>query len=158
MALETFPDPLDRAKQVARTEHPAAWSAVSSSVMTQVKTIVTPAQPLLTFGPEGAISRDEHHSRTLVSTRVVSGRLRRRLQRSTHAPGRIELTADRERLTAVEVHLVGSYGADLRAVGTRARSDVHTEIVSLLGVDPHFGPDQITIRFVDVVEGDATLT
>lgn len=158
MALETVPDPLERATQVARTEPPAAWSAVSSSVMTQVRTIVSPAQPLLTFGPEGSVSRDEDHSRTLVSTRVVSARLRRRLQRSTHAPGRIELMADRERLIAAEVDLVGSYGADLQATGARARSDVHEEIVALLGMDPHFGPDQITIRFVDVVEGDATLT
>ncbi len=157
MALEPHGDPLDRARLAARQEQPEGWIEVSASVMARVRAHVTPSEPLLAFAESGASDRDGVGSRTFVSERVVSAAIRRVLQRPTHAPEDIDLLVVDGRLTHVTLALVCAYGVDLVALADLVRSQVHAEVVGILGPDPEFGPGSVSIDVVDVVLGDPNL-
>ncbi len=158
MALEPTSDPLDRALQAAREETPEGWVELSQSVMSRVRGLVAPSDPVLAFGAEGSDTHDATGSRTFVSTRVIAASLRRLLQGApTHAPERIDLEVVDDRLVAVELTFVCSYGVDLRALAGRLRDDVLTELTSLIGPDPELGPAMIDIEIADVVDGDPNL-
>lgn len=149
------PDPLERATQAARTEEPEGWIELSESIMTKVRSAVTPAEPILAFDAAVGAVRDAEGSRTFVSSRVVSAALRRVLQgESTHAPDRLRLQVDDGRLVAVDIAIVASYGVDLVALADAIRQQVLRELVSLIGPDPEIGPGQVSIEVVDVVVGD----
>lgn len=158
MALEPTPDPLDRATRAAREEDPEGWIELSASIMSRVRSLVTPSDPILTFTDAGSSARDDQGSRTYVSTRIVSSALRRLLQReATHAPDGIRLHIEDDRLTGIDLTLVCSYGVDLVALATTVRSDALTEITRLIGPAPDLEPAAITIEIIDVVEGDPNL-
>lgn len=158
MAIEPTPDPLQRAVRAARSDSPRGWIELSTSIMSQVRSIVTPAQPILAFTEDGRAMRDEAHSRTYVSARAVTAALRRLLQRPTHAPNAIDLAVESNQLTGVRVELVCRYGGDLLELGDRVRADIVGQLRTLLGKDPAFDMAQVSVVVVDVVEGDPTVT
>ena len=157
MALESHQDSLTRAVRAARQEEPTGWIDVSESIMSRVRSMVTPAQPILAFTPAGQTDRDAAQSTTYVSARIVTAALRRRLQRTTHAPAAIDLTVEADRLVALRIELVCAYGVDLHAVADRGRLDLLDELQLLLGEDATFTPANIEIAITDVVAGDPNL-
>lgn len=157
MALEPNHDPLERAREAAREERPEGWVELSESIMTRVRAVVTPSEPILTYTELGTTDRDGVGSTTRVSARIVVAALRRLLQQPTHAPDDIELTITDERLTAVHLMLVCSYGVDLLPLAEAVRAQVVDEIVAHLGPDPAFTPADVTIDIVDIVLGDPNL-
>lgn len=157
MALEPTPEPLDRARRAAREEQPEGWIELSESIMSQVRSLVTPSDPILAFTGAGS-ARDAEGSRTYVSARVVTSALRRLLQREpTHAPDGIRLHVQDDRLTAIDLNLVCAYGVDLVALADSVRHDVLVEVERLIGPDPSLGPAAVSIDITDVVEGDPNL-
>ncbi|WP_134767934.1 hypothetical protein [Nocardioides sp. 1609] len=153
-------DPLDRATHAARDEPIDRWPEVSASIMSGVRSLGTPATPILVHTDSHATPDpgSTDGSRTFVSSRVVVAALRRLLQRdATHAPAGIELRTDGDRLAAVELRLVGAYGVDLVALASAVRDDVLVEVTALVGADPGFTTADVAIEFVDVVEGDPNL-
>jgi len=148
-------DPLDRARRAARDADPDHWKEISNSIMSRLRSVVTPSDPILAFDERHTSVRDAEGSRTLVSARVVTAVLRRLMQGApTHAPAEIRLTIAEERLTGVGVALVGSYGVDLIALADDLRADLMAAVAAQIGRDPDFGPGSVDIAFVDVVEGD----
>lgn len=155
MALEPRTDPLRRAVAAAREETPDGWLEISRSVMSRVRALVSPSDPVLTFGADGDPVRDAEGSRTYVAARVVQAALRRRLQGvPTHAPDKIVLRVEDDRLVGVELGLVCAYGVDLLAVAERLREDVLAELLGLVGPDPGLTMASIDISIDDVVAGD----
>ena len=55
------------------------------------------------------------------------------------------------------VDLVCAFGTDVRVAGARAGDAVVATVAEVLGPDPRFGPAQVQVRVVDVVEGDPRL-
>ncbi len=158
MALEPTPDPLERARRAAREEQPEGWIELSESIMSRVRSLVTPSDPILAFTDAGNSTRDTEGSRTYVSARVVTSALRRLLQREpTHAPDGIRLQVEDDLLTGIQLTLVCSYGVDLVALATAVRQDVLGEIARLIGPNPNLGPATISIEITDIVEGDPNL-
>lgn len=154
MAVEPAPDPLERAVRAARADQPPGWIELSASIMSHVRSVVTPAQPILAFTDQGESIRDEHNSRTFVSARVVTAALRRLLQRPTHAPSAIDLTVESDRLTGIHVELVCTYQVDLVELGNQVRVDALEQIGALLGNDPVFDLTHVRVTVIDVVVGD----
>ena len=157
MALEPGPDPLDRARRAAREEEPDGWIDLSQSIMSRVRSVVTPTVPVLAFSTTGETTHDDAGSQTRVSSRILNNALRRLLQQPTVAPVAIDLTIVAERLEAVSLSLVCSYGVDLIALADAVREAAYAEIVSVLGPDPDFSPGHIDVRISDVVIGDPNL-
>lgn len=157
MALEPRPDPLDRALQAARDEENDGWIELSQSIMSRVRSTVTPSQPVLAWTTAGLPTHDETGSRTWVSSRILTAALRRHLQQPTFAPVAINLVVDDERLTGVEVSLATSYGVDLVALADAVRVSVHAELVGILGPDPDFRAADIAVHISDVVVGNPNL-
>lgn len=156
--LQETPDPLlDRVRQVARDEEPEGWVEVAASVMTRVRDVVVPAEPVLAFSSAGRAEQDDAGSTTHVSSRIVQAALRRVLRRPTHAPERIDLTITDGRLVLVELRLVCSYGLDLVALADTVRGQVHDELIDLLGPDPAFTRAAVAVDIVDVVLGNPHL-
>lgn len=153
MALEPTPDPLTRAVTAARTQPPPGWVDISDTIMSQVRGLVTPADPILVFTDAGEPRRDESGS-TFLSARVLTAALRRLLQgQPTHAPEGIHFHVEDDVLLRVDVDLVGAYGTNLLALAARIRGDVLAEIRRLLG-NPPVATSDINITFVDVSQGD----
>lgn len=158
MAMTPTPDPLRRAVGVARTDRPSGWVELSNSIMARVRATVTPAQPLLTFTEHGGPRRDAQDSRTYVSERVVTAALRRLLRRPTHVLANIDLMVESDRLTAVHVDLVCSYGPELKSLGERARVEILGEVHRILGTDPDLALDHVSVTFIDIVDGNPITT
>lgn len=155
MAIEPTTDPLERARQAARDEQPEGWIELSESVMSRVRALVTPSEPILAFTNTGNADHDRVGSKTRVSARIVTAALRRVLQQPTHAPEDIDLEILDERLGHINIKLVCSYDVDLVALAETVRNRVHHEVVSsILGPDPEFTPTTISIDIVDVVVGN----
>lgn len=158
MAVEPTPDPLDRALRAARDEQPEGWIELSQSIMSRVRSLGMPSDPVLAFFDSGTAIRDVEGSRTFVSARVITNALRSLLQaHPSHAPQGIRLNVEDERLTGIEIKLVGSYGVDLKALADSIRSEILIELELLMGPDPDLGIGAIGIEFVDIVEGDPNL-
>lgn len=157
MALE--PDnPLDRAIAAARDEQPEGWAELRESVMDRVRLVLLPSQPLLVRTPEGAVAQDADGSRTTLQSRVVVTALRRLMSTSpTHALSDVRLEVEDQRLVALEVDLVASYGLDLRALADDVRVQVVDLVRDLLGPDPDFGAGSVSVHVVDVVESPSDL-
>ena len=153
MALEPQ-DPLSRAVEAARRTEPE-WVEVQSSVLRRVKASLGPSEPVLVFTADGSAEQDESGSHTYLSTRVLRHELRSLLQsRPTHAPERIELDLEEERLRAVTVRLVAAYGVALPALADEVRADLLSLLRDLIGPDPAFSAADVTIEFSDVVDGN----
>lgn len=155
MALEPARDPLERAREVARTSEPEHWIEISESIRGRVRSLVTPADPIV-VDPDVPPSDG---STTRVSSRVVRARLRRILQgRGTHAPQAIDLTIEDERLVGIRIELVGAYGVELRPLADEVRAEVVAAVVELVGPGSGVGPDLVEIHVADVVDGDPNIT
>ena len=157
MALEPGPDPLDRALQAARAEEPDGWNDLSRSIMSRVRSVVTPSYPVLAYSDRGDVSHDDAGSRTRVSSRILNRTLRNLLQQPTVAPVAIDLDVVDERLQGVSLSLVCSYGVDLVALGESVRGEVLAELVEVLGPDPDFTAADIHVHITDVVVGTPNL-
>jgi len=157
MALEPPLDPLDRALRAARgaEQQPTGWIELSESIMSRVRGLVTPTDPILVFPGTEPGTRETEGS-TFVSARIVIAALRRLLQGTpTHAPKVIDLDIDDALLTGVELKLVASYGIDLITLAARIREQVLAEVADLIGRG--LAADAVTIEIVDVTEGDPNL-
>ncbi|MGH3349721.1 MAG: hypothetical protein ACRDPS_03565 [Nocardioides sp.] len=153
MALD--PSPLGRAVRAARAEEPAGWVDLAGSIMSRVRAIVVPSEPILTFTEQGTPARDEQGSATYVSARVVIAALRRLLQEHpTHAPETIDLHVDDSRLTGVDIRLVARYGIELHPLADTLRPQILDIVRGLLGPDPDVDLSTIEIEYVDVTRGD----
>jgi len=157
MEIEPTTDPLERARQAAREEQPDGWIELSESIMSRVRALVTPSDPILAFTETGTTDRDTSGSKTRVSARIVTAAIRRVLQQPTHAPEDIDLTVIDERLARVDFKLVCSYDVDLVSLAEVVREQVHHEVASILGPDPEFASSTISIDIVDVVVGNPNL-
>lgn len=157
MALEPGPDPLDRALEAARAEEPDGWNDLSQSIMSRVRSVVTPSYPVLAYSNRGEVNHDDAGSRTRVSSRIINRSLRTLLQQPTVAPVGIDLEVADERLEGVSLSLVCSYGVDLVALGDAVRAEVLAELVAVLGPDPDFTVANIHVHIKDVVVGDPNL-
>ena len=153
MALEPE-DPLSRAVEAARRTEPE-WVEVQSSILRRVRASLGPSEPVLVHAADGSAEQDDSGSRTYVSTRVLRRELRRLLQsRPTHAPDRIELDLEDQRLRGVTVRLVAAYGVALPALAEEVRSELVALLRELLGPDPAFSGADVAVEFSDVVDGD----
>lgn len=157
MALE--PSPLDRALRAARADQPAGWVDLAESIMSRVRAIVVPSEPILTFTEQGASARDEEGSQTFVSARVLTAALRRLLQEHpTHAPEAIDLQVDDGRLSRVDIRLVARFGVELHPLADTLRPQILAIVRGLLGPDPDIGLSAIQIEYVDVTRGNPNRT
>lgn len=157
MALD--PSPLDRATRAARAEEPEGWVDLAESIMSRVRRVVVPSEPILTFTAEGTPSRDAEGSETFVSARVVTAALRRLLQQHpTHAPETIDLQVDDNRLTGIDIRLVARFGVELHPLADTLRPQIHAIVRELLGPAPGVDPSMIEIEYVDVTRGDPNRT
>ncbi len=160
MAVEQgTPDVLARAVEEARREPfddtPQGWVELSDTIMSRVRGLVRPGDPILVHAAGGGPDQDDHGSRTYVSTRVVVDALRRALMAEpTHAPARIDLSLTDSRLRAVEIGLVATYGVELRPLADQVRVVVLDTLRALLGPDPELDGSAISVEVVDVVVGD----
>lgn len=160
MAVEPrTPDVLARAVEEARRapfdDTPQGWVELSDSIMSRVRGLVRPGDPILVHSAAGTPDQAEDGSRTYVSTRVVVDALRRVLvDEATHAPARIDLRLTDSRLRGVEIDLVAAYGVELPPLADRVRATVLDTLRGLLGPDPELDGSAITIEVVDVVVGD----
>jgi hypothetical protein len=159
MAVEPgTPDALARAVEQARREAfdatPQGWVELSDTIMSRVRGLVRPAEPVLVLGPDGP-EQDDQGSRTYVSSRVVVDALRRVLQaHPTHAPERIDLRLEDTRLRGVHLALVATYGVELRPLADEVRAEVLVTLRGLVGPDPELDAAAIEVEFVDGVPGD----
>jgi hypothetical protein len=157
MALD--PSPLDRATRAARAEEPEGWVDLAESIMSRVRRVVVPSEPILTFTAEGTPSRDAMGSETFVSARVVTAALRRLLQEHpTHAPETIDLHVDDNRLTGIDIRLVARFGVELHPLADTLRPQIYAIVRELLGPAPGVDPSMIEIEYVDVTRGDPNRT
>lgn len=157
MALD--PSPLDRATRAARAEEPEGWVDLAESIMSRVRRVVVPSEPILTFTAQGTPSRDAEGSETFVSARVVIAALRRLLQEHpTHAPETIDLQVDDNRLTGVDIRLVARFGVELHPLADTLRPQIYAIVRELLGPAPGVDPSMIEIEYVDVTRGDPNRT
>jgi hypothetical protein len=157
MALD--PSPLDRAVSAARADEPAGWVDLAESIMSRVRRVVVPSEPILTFTAQGSPSRDAEGSETFVSARVVTTALRRLLQEHpTHAPETIDLHVDDGRLTGIYIRLVARYGVELHPLADTLRPQIYAIIREHLGPAPGVSPSTIEIEYVDVTRGDPNRT
>lgn len=157
MALD--PSPLDRAVRAARADEPAGWVDLAESIMSRVRRVVVPSEPILTFTAQGTPSRDAEGSETFVSARVITSALRRLLQEHpTHAPESIELHVEDSRLTRIDIRLVARYGVELHPLADTLRPQVYAIVTGLLGPAPDIDPSTIEIEYVDVTRGDPNRT
>lgn len=144
MALEPPSDPVARARDLAREQDSERWSALSERIREQARSITRPAEPML-------VSTAGDGARTRVSSRIVTARLRRLLQRqATHAPAAIDLVITDERLVEVSVDLVCSFGPDLHLLAEQVRDEIRGALHELADLEP----ERVDIRVVDVVDGD----
>lgn len=157
MALD--PSPLGRAIRAARAEEPAGWVELAGSIMSRVRAVVVPSEPILTFTEQGTPARDEQGSETFVSARVVTAALRRLLQEHpTHAPEAIDLHVDEGRLSGVDIRLVARYGVELHPLADTLRPEILEIVRGLLGPAPGLDLSAIEIEYVDVTRGDPNRT
>ncbi|MEU4454240.1 hypothetical protein AB0F44_23120 [Nocardioides sp. NPDC023903] len=157
MALD--PSPLGRAIRAARAEQPPGWVDLAGSIMSRVRAIVVPSEPILTFTEQGTPARDEQGSETYVSAHVVTAALRRLLQEHpTHAPDTIDLHLDDSRLTGIEIRLVARYGVELHPLADTLRPQILEIVEGLLGPAPGLDLSTIQIEYVDVTRGDPNRT
>jgi uncharacterized alkaline shock family protein YloU len=162
MAVEpAVPEVLARATAAAREEEPFAstpqgWVEISDSIMTRVRGLKRPGEPLRVWAPGSTDgSPDDRGSTTYLSSRIVVDELRRLLTRDdTHAPERIDLQVEGKRLLGVELALVASYGVPLRQLADQVRADVLDALHSLLGPDPALDASSVGVGFTDLVDGD----
>jgi hypothetical protein len=152
-------DPLARAVAIAKEEpfegSPQRWSELSEGIMSRVRTMVRPGEPLLVHprtAPHLAPGSD-----TWLAGRVVSEALRRHLTAPGHAPARIELEVSDGILTSLEVDLVASYGEPLLPLGDRLREELVEVLRELIGPAPGLDVSLVTVTFTDVVDGAADL-
>ncbi|TQL67902.1 hypothetical protein FB381_1790 [Nocardioides albertanoniae] len=157
MALD--PSPLGRAIRAARAEEPDGWVDLASSIMSRVRTVVVPSEPILTFAEQSTSARDEEGSETYVSARVVTAALRRLLQEHpTHAPEAIELRVDDTRLAGIRIRLVARFGVELHPLADTLRPQILELVTDLLGPAPGIDLAAIEIDYVDVTRGDPNRT
>ncbi|MFE6649997.1 hypothetical protein ACFVJS_25795 [Nocardioides sp. NPDC057772] len=157
MALD--PSPLGRAIRAARTDEPAGWVDLAESIMSRVRRVVVPSEPILTFTEQGTSTRDEEGSETFVSARVLTAALRRLLQaHPTHAPEAIELHVDEGGLTGIDIRLVARYGVELHPLADNLRPQILDIARDLLGPAPGLDLSVIEIEYVDVTRGDPNRT
>ncbi|MEU0316122.1 hypothetical protein [Nocardioides sp. NPDC006273] len=157
MALD--PSPLDRATRAARVEEPEGWVDLAESIMSRVRRVIVPSEPILTFTAQGTPSRDTEGSETFVSARVVTAALRRLLQEHpTHAPETIDLHVDDSRLTGIDIRLVARFGVELHPLADTLRPQIYAIVRELLGPAPGLVPSLIEIEYVDVTRGDPNKT
>lgn len=157
MALD--PSPLGRAIRAARAEQPPGWVDLAGSIMSRVRAIVVPSEPILTFTAQGTPARDEQGSETYVSARVVTAALRRLLQEHpTHAPDAIDLRVDDSRLTGIDIRLVARYGVQLHPLADTLRPQILEIVEGILGPAPGLDLSSIEIEYVDVTRGDPNRT
>lgn len=155
MAVEQTPDPLERATRALKDEPDTGWIEVSRSVMSRVRTLVTPASAVITFDEHGSSERGSRGSIVRVSGRVLTPRLREAVDTPTRAADSVDIEVGDDRCTAIHLGLVCVYGADLQREGSDARAAAASVVHELLGLDPAFDPERdITVEIVDVVEGD----
>ncbi|UAL28881.1 hypothetical protein K8W59_13785 [Nocardioides rotundus] len=157
MAIE-ITDPLERATQAARESSPHGWTQLSESIMGKVRTLASPGQPLLSYSASGSPAHDEAGSQVRVSSRVVVAGVRRALQDPSYVLADVSLHVDDQRLIGVDLDLVCAYGIELLAAAADARARAVDAVRSLLGPVPDFGPAQVEVRIVDVVQGDPRST
>lgn len=157
MALD--PNPLDRAVHAARADEPAGWVDLAESIMSRVRRVVVPSEPILTFTAQNTPSRDEQGSETFVSARVVTTALRLLLQEHpTHAPETIDLHVDDSRLTGINIRLVARYGVELHPLADTLRPQIYAVVRELLGPAPGVELSKIEIEYIDVTRGDPNRT
>lgn len=158
MALD--PSPLGRAIRAARAEEPPGWVDLAGSIMSRVRAIVIPSEPILTVTEQGTPARDEQGSQTYVSARVVTAALRRLLQEHpTHAPDTIDLRLDDDsRLTGISIRLVARYGVELHPLADTLRPQILEIVRDLLGPASGIDLSAIEIEYVDVTRGDPNRT
>jgi hypothetical protein len=155
MAVERTPDPLERATTALRDEPETGWIEVSQSVMSRVRTLVTPASAVDTFDETGSSQRGERDSVVRVSGRVLTPMLRAAVDTPGRAADSIDIEVVDGRCSAIHLALVCRYGLDLNAEGRDARAAAAEVVRELLGPDPAFDPERdITVEVVDVVDGD----
>ena len=155
MAVERTTDPLERATTALRDDPEAGWVEVSQSVMSRVRTLVTPASAVVTFDDAGSSQRGERGSVVRVSGRVLTPLLRAAVDTADRAADAIDIEVADERCSSIHLALVCRYGVDLNAEGRDARAAVAAVVREVLGADPAFDPERdITVEVVDVVDGD----
>lgn len=144
MAVEPSGDPVERARDLAREQDSERWDALSARIREQARSITRPAEPI-------EVGSAEDGSRTRVSSRIVTARLRRLLQQqATHAPAAIDLVITDERLVEVSADLVCSVGPDLHLLADEVREEIRDALRELADLEP----ERVDIRVVDVVDGD----
>ncbi len=154
MAVDDTPDPLERATLALRNEGDEGWIEVSQSVMSRVRTLVTPAAAVDTFA-EGRVERSDRGSTIRVSGRVLTPQVRRAVETSRRAVDAIDLVVTDDRCSSVRIDLVCAYGADLQHEGGEVRRAAAAVLRMVLGDDPLFDVDRdIEVRVVDVVDQD----
>ncbi|RYJ06026.1 MAG: hypothetical protein EON52_08520 [Actinomycetales bacterium] len=155
MAVDESSDPLARATEALRSEDDGAWTELSRTILERVRTLVVPAESVISFNDEGETERGARGSTIRVSTRVLVPALRHDLETPSRATDAIEVVVTDDRCVAVKIDLVGVYGADLQAEGDEVRRAVSEVLRSALGPDPDFDADRdIQVSFVDVVTQD----
>lgn len=155
MAVEQTPDPLERATRALKDEPDGGWIEISRTVMSRVRTLVTPASAVITFDENGSSERGSRGSIVRVSGRVLTPRLREAVDTPTRAADSVDIEVADDRCVAIHLGLVCVYGADLQQEGRDARDAAASVVHELLGLDPGFDPQRdITVEIVDVVEGD----
>jgi hypothetical protein len=155
MAVEHTPDALARATSVLRDEPEPGWIEVSQSVMSRVRTLVTPASAVIAFDDEGSAEHGSRGSVVRVSGRILAPRLRDAVDTPTRAADSVDVEVVDDRCAAIRIAVVCRYGLDLQAEGRDVRARAAAVVHELLGRDPGFDPERdITVEVVDVVEGD----
>lgn len=151
-------DPLARAVEIARDQpfegSPQRWTELTDGIMSRVRTMVRPSEPLRVHLPEGSAAPG---SSTWLSGRLVSDALRRHLTAPDHAPARIDLDVADGVLRSLEVDLVASYGEPLLPLGDRLRDELVEVLRELLGPAPELDASRVVLTFTDVVDGAADL-
>ncbi|MBF4161657.1 hypothetical protein [Nocardioides acrostichi] len=156
MAVADEPDPLERVVRAAREEplEAAAVEQVTRPVADRVRELAGRSTPLRVFTADGRPRLREDGAPVTVASRELRSTLRMVLTTLERVPSAIDLRIDDGRVGGVEVSIVARYGPDLREIGRAAGRDVFETVRSHLGHDPAFGPADVAVAVVDVVDGD----
>lgn len=155
MAVDQGPDPLERATSALRADDDNGWIELSQTIMSRVRTLVSPAEPIDTHGPDGAVARGPRGSTIKVSGRVLTPIVRAAVDGPARATDSIDIEVVDGRCASVSIGLVGLYGSDLQREGREVREAVAEVLRAVLGPDPDFDPrSDILVTVTDVVLDD----